>query len=86
MQMAYTPRAWVQERASWKAVIQLNLIRSINTIVDALAEELSAPPQQPSRQQSAHSSDEGHGSPPPPDAPTSTRRVDATCISSPTAR
>ena len=41
MQMAYTPRAWVQERTSWKAVIQLNLIRSINTIVDALAEELA---------------------------------------------
>ncbi|GJE98811.1 G-alpha-domain-containing protein [Phanerochaete sordida] len=58
MQMAYTPRAWAQERASWKAVIQLNLIRSINTIVDALAEELSAP-QAPTRQ-SSQSSDEGH--------------------------
>lgn len=44
MQMAYTPRAWAQERASWKAVIQLNLIRSINTIVDALGEELSHQP------------------------------------------
>lgn len=61
MQMAYTPRAWAQERASWKAVIQLNLIRSINTIVDALAEELSAP--QASTRQSSQSSDEGHSSP-----------------------
>lgn len=44
MQMAYTPRAWAQERAAWKAVIQLNLIRSINSIVDALGEELSHQP------------------------------------------
>lgn len=61
MQMAYTPRAWAQERASWKAVIQLNLIRSINTIVDALAEELSAQQALPPRQ-SSQSSDEGHSS------------------------
>ncbi|EKM56244.1 uncharacterized protein PHACADRAFT_253262 [Phanerochaete carnosa HHB-10118-sp] len=62
MQMAYTPKAWAQERASWKAVIQLNLIRSINTIVDALAEELSAP-QSPATRHSLHSSDEGHSPP-----------------------
>ena len=58
MQMAYTPKAWAQERASWKAVIQLNLIRSINTIVDALADELVA--SAPTSGHTSSSSDEGH--------------------------
>ncbi|KIP03160.1 hypothetical protein PHLGIDRAFT_16052 [Phlebiopsis gigantea 11061_1 CR5-6] len=47
MQMAYTPRAWAQERAAWKAVIQLNLIRSVNAVVDALADALSSQPPPP---------------------------------------
>lgn len=43
MQITYAPRAWAAERASWRAVTQLNLIRSVNTILDALAAELAAP-------------------------------------------
>ena len=48
MQITYAPKAWALEKASWKAVIQLNLIRSINTILDALATHLANVPQ-PSR-------------------------------------
>jgi guanine nucleotide-binding protein alpha-1 subunit len=59
--MAYTPKAWAQERASWKAVIQLNLIRSINTFVDALGEELAST--QSSSGHTSSSSDEGHSPP-----------------------
>ncbi|OCH86407.1 P-loop containing nucleoside triphosphate hydrolase protein [Obba rivulosa] len=40
-QLAFAPRAWLAERASWRAVIQLNLIRSVNTILDALSDELA---------------------------------------------
>jgi guanine nucleotide-binding protein alpha-1 subunit len=42
MQLAYSPRAFAAECASWRAVIQLNLVRSINAILDALASELSS--------------------------------------------
>lgn len=38
--MRYARDAWVAERASWRSVIQLNLIRSILTIVDTLQAEL----------------------------------------------
>lgn len=31
------------ERASWRAVIQLNLVRSVNAILDVLASEMSTP-------------------------------------------
>ncbi|THG93770.1 hypothetical protein EW026_g7559 [Hermanssonia centrifuga] len=41
MQLTYAPRAWAAERVSWRAVIQLNLIRSVNAILDALEVELS---------------------------------------------
>ncbi|KAJ3526907.1 hypothetical protein NM688_g8198 [Phlebia brevispora] len=44
MQLTYAPRAWEQEKASWRAVIQLNLVRSINVILDALALRLAATP------------------------------------------
>lgn len=40
MQLAYSPKAFAAERASWRAVIQLNLVRSINTILDAVTSEL----------------------------------------------
>ncbi|RDB24781.1 Guanine nucleotide-binding protein alpha-4 subunit [Hypsizygus marmoreus] len=39
-QMTYAQKSWVEERASWKAVIFLNLARSVNGIVDILSEEL----------------------------------------------
>ncbi|KAH9044210.1 G-alpha-domain-containing protein [Lactarius hengduanensis] len=35
-QMSYTPKAWEEERMSWRTVIHLNLVRSVNTILDAL--------------------------------------------------
>jgi len=35
----YAHEAWEQERASWRAVIQLNLIRSVITILDLLQAE-----------------------------------------------
>lgn len=41
-QMTYAQRSWAEERASWNAVILLNLARSVNFIVDILTEELDA--------------------------------------------
>lgn len=41
--MRYARAAWKQERASWRAVIQLNIIRSVNTILDALEGEMDDP-------------------------------------------
>lgn len=38
--MRYANEAWKQERASWRAVIQLNIIRSIITIIDTLEAEM----------------------------------------------
>ncbi|OSX63793.1 hypothetical protein POSPLADRAFT_1169191 [Postia placenta MAD-698-R-SB12] len=43
-QLAFAPNAWQQERASWRSVIQLNLVRSVNIILDVLAEEMAAAP------------------------------------------
>lgn len=42
-QMAYAQKAWIEERASWRSVVQLNLLRSVNFILDILNEELSGP-------------------------------------------
>lgn len=42
--MKYARAAWKQERASWRAVIQLNLIRSIITIVETLQAEMDNEP------------------------------------------
>ncbi|EMD34917.1 heterotrimeric G-protein alpha subunit [Gelatoporia subvermispora B] len=43
-QIAYAKDAWTAERAAWRAVIQLNLVRNVNTILDMLAEEMSGGP------------------------------------------
>ncbi|KAI0634650.1 G-alpha-domain-containing protein [Trametes polyzona] len=40
-QLAFAPKAWQAERASWRAVIHLNLVRSINSILDVLAQEMT---------------------------------------------
>ncbi|PCH43186.1 G-protein alpha subunit [Wolfiporia cocos MD-104 SS10] len=40
-QLTYSPKAWAEERESWRTVIQLNLVRNVNTILDLLSEELS---------------------------------------------
>ncbi|TFY82532.1 hypothetical protein EWM64_g1482 [Hericium alpestre] len=37
LQMTYAPKAWEEQRASWRSIIQLNLIRSVNFIVDILS-------------------------------------------------
>jgi hypothetical protein len=42
--MRFARTAWKQERASWRAVIQFNLIRSIITIVDLLQAEMDGDP------------------------------------------
>ncbi|EGO03512.1 hypothetical protein SERLA73DRAFT_175022 [Serpula lacrymans var. lacrymans S7.3] len=34
--MKYAQEEWIEERTSWQAVIQLNIVRSINVILDAL--------------------------------------------------
>ncbi|THH19159.1 hypothetical protein EW146_g1961 [Bondarzewia mesenterica] len=41
-QMQYARETWLEERSSWRAVVQLNLVRSINTIVDMLNTATSA--------------------------------------------
>lgn len=38
--MKYAKEEWLRERAAWRAVIQLNLVRSINTISDTLQAEM----------------------------------------------
>ncbi|EGO03015.1 hypothetical protein SERLA73DRAFT_84941 [Serpula lacrymans var. lacrymans S7.3] len=40
-QLHYAHREWAQERASWRAVIQLNLIRNVNYILDNIVREMS---------------------------------------------
>ncbi|KAF8886733.1 guanine nucleotide binding protein, alpha subunit [Infundibulicybe gibba] len=44
----YARTAWKKERASWRSVIQLNLIRSIITIVETLQAEMDHRPFSPS--------------------------------------
>ncbi|KAI6025557.1 guanine nucleotide binding protein, alpha subunit [Pisolithus marmoratus] len=34
--MQFAPENWARERASWRTVIQLNLVRSVNAILDAV--------------------------------------------------
>jgi hypothetical protein len=38
--MRFARDRWTEERASWRAVILLNLVRSANTILDALSQEM----------------------------------------------
>lgn len=40
-QLAYAYSSFLEERASWTAVIHLNLVRSVNTILDILAKEVA---------------------------------------------
>ncbi|KAF9458709.1 guanine nucleotide binding protein, alpha subunit [Collybia nuda] len=40
-QLTYARREWSEERASWRAVIQLNLVRNVNLILDHLTHEMS---------------------------------------------
>ncbi|KAF9226022.1 G-alpha-domain-containing protein [Gyrodon lividus] len=38
--MRFARDKWVQERASWRTVIQLNLVRSVNTILEIIQREI----------------------------------------------
>ncbi|KAI0772348.1 G-alpha-domain-containing protein [Trametes elegans] len=40
-QLAYCQDEWEAERASWRTVIQLNLVRAINNILDHISEEMA---------------------------------------------
>ncbi|PSS34232.1 hypothetical protein PHLCEN_2v1742 [Hermanssonia centrifuga] len=44
IQLIQAPEAWQAERASWRIVIQLNLVRAVNTILDILSSEVPATP------------------------------------------
>lgn len=48
-QMTFAPKAWQTERVSWRVVIQLNLVRAVNAILDALAAEMQQAPRPASR-------------------------------------
>jgi hypothetical protein len=39
--MQYARQTWLEERSSWRAIIQLNLIRSIVTLLDLIGEALA---------------------------------------------
>ncbi|KAJ3509482.1 hypothetical protein NLJ89_g5201 [Agrocybe chaxingu] len=45
--MCYARAAWDAERASWRSVIQLNIVRSIVTIVEVLQAEMDDEPIEP---------------------------------------
>lgn len=40
-QLTYARREWSEERASWRSVIQLNLVRNVNEILEHLTQEMS---------------------------------------------
>lgn len=40
-QIAYAHQAWSEQRASWRSVVFLNLVRSVNIILDLLSHEMS---------------------------------------------
>jgi hypothetical protein len=42
-QLTYARRKWTAERTSWRTVIQLNLVRNVNTVLDILGHEVSDP-------------------------------------------
>lgn len=43
LRVKYAYEEWVQERAAWRSVIQLNLLQSVLTIVDTVRAELDDP-------------------------------------------
>lgn len=74
--MKYARTAWKQERTSWRSVIQLNLIRSVLTILETLQAEMDNAPLMPpapapslsivpvprsSSSSSGHGHNNGHG-------------------------
>ena len=51
--MTYARKQWIAEKDAWRAVIQLNLVRSVNAIATAVARELESP-SSPSLPSSSH--------------------------------
>lgn len=43
IQIIQAPDLWLAERTSWRIVIQLNLVRAVNTILDIVSAELADP-------------------------------------------
>ncbi|PCH44626.1 G-alpha-domain-containing protein [Wolfiporia cocos MD-104 SS10] len=65
-QLTFAPKAWQEERASWRAVIQLNLVRSVNIVLDALADELAVQPAARPQSSPSPASTASDGPSPPP--------------------
>lgn len=43
-QLTYASNEWSEERASWRCVIQMNLVRNVNDILELISRELSSSP------------------------------------------
>ncbi|KAJ7508495.1 guanine nucleotide binding protein, alpha subunit [Mycena galericulata] len=56
-QLLYEPKAFRAERASWRAIIQLNVVRSIHIILDAMSRAQNAHDRPPSARSSISSHD-----------------------------
>ncbi|KAJ7664916.1 guanine nucleotide binding protein, alpha subunit [Mycena rosella] len=56
-QLLYEPKAFRAERASWRAIIQLNVVRSIHIILDAIARAQNTHDRPPSARSSISSHD-----------------------------
>ncbi|KAJ6489666.1 guanine nucleotide binding protein, alpha subunit [Mycena vitilis] len=54
-QLLYEPKAFRAERASWRAIIQLNVVRSIHIILDAITRAQNATDRPPSARSSVSS-------------------------------
>ncbi|EIN05274.1 G-alpha-domain-containing protein [Punctularia strigosozonata HHB-11173 SS5] len=48
-QLTYAAKAWAEERNSWRDVIRLNLVRTVNNLLDLMSQEMSGAPPQPTR-------------------------------------
>ncbi|KAJ7157203.1 guanine nucleotide binding protein, alpha subunit [Mycena filopes] len=57
-QLMYEPKAFRAERASWRAIIQLNVVRSIHVILDAMARSQNPHERPPSARSSMSSSND----------------------------
>jgi guanine nucleotide-binding protein subunit alpha len=42
-QLTYARRKWTEERAAWRTVVQLNLVRNVNNVVDTVVRETTEP-------------------------------------------
>ena len=52
-QLMYNKHEWTEERASWRAVIYLNLVRNVNRILELMVREID---RKSTRLNSSHSS------------------------------